>query len=222
MVLRDRAENQSNKFQPQSGHTHSEWQKRMESQGFLCFYCGVPICVGSIDPDCEATKDHLLAQSRGGVDFIWNIVAACFRCNRLKGTMLPAEFLKRLFRFVQAVDGSEEVSTGTSFNRGEVLLPLHKRRKYPPVEDVELEAKDHFAVAPVAASAIRYLDTKLDMKRDNDWYEKRRVLLRQQAQVMGRITLEMAGQMVLPLFHPKQTGGMSVRAEIVGAEERSA
>jgi hypothetical protein len=198
-------------------HTRGEWQKRMESQGFLCFYCGVPICEGSVDPECEATKDHLLAQSRGGVDFIWNIVAACFRCNRLKGTMLPAEFLKRLFRFVQAVDGSDEVSTGTSFTRGMVLLPLHKRR----VEDVETGVEDHIAVAPIAASAVRFLDSRLNMARDNDWYEKRRGLLRQQAQAVGRISLELAGQMVLPLFPIKRTGGMSTMS-VTDSQDMSA
>jgi hypothetical protein len=211
MALGSSLAKQSNKFQETGDHTRSEWTKRLEAQGFLCFYCGVPICENSLDPDCEATKDHLLAQSRGGVDFIWNIVAACARCNRLKGVMLPSEFLKRLYRFVQAVDGSEQVSTGASSIRGTVLLPLHKKRKYLPVENVEVEVVDHLTVSPACASAVRYLDQKLDLNRETDWYEKRRALLRQQASVMGRLSLEMAGQMVLPLFSQKQTGGMSAR-----------
>lgn len=192
--------------------TRAQWQKLMEAQGFLCFYCGVPICEGSLDPECEATQDHLLAQSRGGVDSIWNIVAACFRCNRLKGAMLPAEFLRRLFRFIQPVDATAEIPTGISFNQGTVLLPFHKRRGQHYVEDVQAEAADHIAVAPIAASAVRYLDHQLDMReatRDAAWYEQRRAQLRQQAHIVNRLSLEMAGQMVLPLFQIKITGGMS-------------
>ena len=54
-----------------------------------CVYCASPL-----DFDL-ATIDHVFPLARGGIHTPGNLVAACGRCNRLKGDMLPTEFFAR-------------------------------------------------------------------------------------------------------------------------------
>ena len=54
--------------------------------GTDCFYCGAP----------EAgTVDHVIPSSLGGTNTIGNKVICCYRCNNLKGNMMPEEFVTR-------------------------------------------------------------------------------------------------------------------------------
>ncbi len=57
--------------------------------GRRCVYCAAPL-----DFDV-ATLDHVYPVAKGGAHVAGNLVAACARCNRLKGDMLPTEFFAR-------------------------------------------------------------------------------------------------------------------------------
>jgi 5-methylcytosine-specific restriction endonuclease McrA len=61
----------------------------MRDCGRRCVYCAAPL-----DFDI-ATIDHVFPLARGGIHSPGNLVAACGRCNRLKGDMLPTEFFAR-------------------------------------------------------------------------------------------------------------------------------
>ena len=45
----------------------------------MCMYCGQSF------PDGALTRDHIIPRSKGGKDIWTNVVAACRRCNGLKG-----------------------------------------------------------------------------------------------------------------------------------------
>jgi 5-methylcytosine-specific restriction endonuclease McrA len=57
--------------------------------GRRCVYCGTILGLA------HATLDHVQPLSRGGIHAPGNLVAACHRCNQLKGALLPAEFFAR-------------------------------------------------------------------------------------------------------------------------------
>ena len=61
----------------------------MRDCGRRCVYCASPL-----DFDI-ATIDHVFPVAKGGIDSPGNLVAACGRCNRLKGDLLPTEFFAR-------------------------------------------------------------------------------------------------------------------------------
>ena len=61
----------------------------MRDCGRRCVYCAA-----SLELDL-ATIDHVYPLSKGGSHAHGNLVAACARCNRLKGDMLPHEFFAR-------------------------------------------------------------------------------------------------------------------------------
>jgi 5-methylcytosine-specific restriction endonuclease McrA len=52
-------------------------------------YCARPLAL------VNATLDHVHPVARGGSHVLGNLVAACERCNRMKGDMLPADFFAR-------------------------------------------------------------------------------------------------------------------------------
>jgi 5-methylcytosine-specific restriction endonuclease McrA len=54
-----------------------------------CVYCASPLELAF------ATLDHVVPLARGGAHTPGNLVAACLRCNRLKGDLLPQEFFAR-------------------------------------------------------------------------------------------------------------------------------
>lgn len=59
-----------------------------ESQGGRCAYCGrgmMPVGTAS-GAWSEATIDHVVPLSRGGLDSAENVVMACLRCNVAKGS----------------------------------------------------------------------------------------------------------------------------------------
>ena len=57
--------------------------------GRRCVYCGTALGLEI------ATLDHVYPLSRGGTHDPGNLVAACQRCNQLKGSLLPVEFFAR-------------------------------------------------------------------------------------------------------------------------------
>jgi 5-methylcytosine-specific restriction endonuclease McrA len=68
-------------------HTNDEWLQTVEAFGGCCAYCG---------EQKKLTRDHNIPLSRGGSNYIWNIVPACGRCNSRKGAMTGEEFIERL------------------------------------------------------------------------------------------------------------------------------
>ena len=61
----------------------------MRDCGRRCVYCAAPLVLEL------ATLDHVHPVAKGGGHTPGNLVAACARCNRLKGDMLPADFFAR-------------------------------------------------------------------------------------------------------------------------------
>ena len=73
----------------------------LERQGTVCFYCSQ-----SVSDRYEV--DHFIALSKGGSNSAENIVIACRRCNRAKGSKDPAAFKEQLKRQIEqaAVGGN--------------------------------------------------------------------------------------------------------------------
>lgn len=164
-------------------HTEREWLDLLSQWNWLCFYCGEFIQRAAVDPKHEATKDHMTPISRGGVDFIGNIVPACLRCNQLKGESTVEEFRadKAWVR--------QEKSTGNTMLAAKKNLP-QDFSAIPPVPTVE-----------IAAMWKRVVDDAAQRKTiDGDDFakrERRRAVLKAQADSIKRTRLEAAGQMSL-------------------------
>lgn len=151
-------------------HTRAEFTELVATWGWRCYFCGIPVreCVKAA-PD-QLTEEHLVPLSRGGVDFLWNVVPACLHCNQLKGVLTAEEFKVARPGVVQR---QAQESTGVPF----------------------VEASASFA-----QQAVAYLAPKLAMDRPADYYQKRRELLRNQASEIRRLQLVEAGQLTLPIF----------------------
>jgi 5-methylcytosine-specific restriction endonuclease McrA len=74
----------------EGSHTGQEWQEKFKRAGYMCHYCGKELY------DRNVTKDHIIPLSRGGSNYISNIVPACQPCNSSKGSRTAFEFLKYL------------------------------------------------------------------------------------------------------------------------------
>lgn len=68
--------------------THDEQQLRAkyEYYGKRCYYCQKEISIN------ELTEDHRIPLSKGGADWIANIVPACRSCNSRKGNKTESEY----------------------------------------------------------------------------------------------------------------------------------
>ena len=62
-------------------------ERHLKIQNNSCAYCGVTLVIGKLPgfEDRQATIDHVVASSCGGIDDIENTVAACAHCNVKKG-----------------------------------------------------------------------------------------------------------------------------------------
>lgn len=72
----------------EGSHTAQEWKDQRALYGECCFYCGVS--------DKPLTRDHKIPISKGGTDYIWNIVPACKSCNCKKRTLTASEYIARV------------------------------------------------------------------------------------------------------------------------------
>jgi len=167
-------------------HTEREWLNLLAQWNWLCFYCGEPIKRGSSDPDHEATKDHMVPISRGGVDFIGNIAPTCLRCNLLKGNKTVEEF-KAERAWVLA-----EKSTGNT-RCGSRPSDAHRDSDVALLPTVEIAAMWKRVLATMP-------DKKFPDTHTDHWYSQRREMLRSQAAGLKRMQREEAGQLVLPIF----------------------
>jgi hypothetical protein len=151
-------------------HTQAEFEELVATWGWRCYFCGIPVheCVKPA-PD-QLTEEHLIPLSRGGVNYIWNIVPACLSCNQLKGKLTAEEFQLARPGLVQR---QAQESTG--------------------IPSLNTEAN-------FAQQAVAYLAPKLSMDRPPEYYKQRRQLLRQQLAEIRRLQLTASGQMTLAIF----------------------
>ena len=170
-------------------HTPEEFYDLLRLWKWRCFYCARPICKNSLNPDTEATEDHMDPISRGGTDFIWNIVPACFACNRLKGALTVDEF--RAARPVFSGKISEIYTEETG-------LPPNGKPGAPPTNPQPCKTD----LAKTLQDAVAHLNRTraMDLERHPEYWQNRRTALRNQAASIGRRRLEGAGQLTLPIF----------------------
>jgi 5-methylcytosine-specific restriction endonuclease McrA len=67
----------------------AEWLASLAHHAGACAYCGSKVLI---------EIDHRVPLTRGGSNLIENIIPACRRCNRRKGTMTEEEFRSSLQR----------------------------------------------------------------------------------------------------------------------------
>jgi len=79
------ARNSARKVQAEGTFTDADFAWIIEEQGRKCFYC-------STDISAKPTIDHYIPFSRGGSNWLVNIVAACKPCNSGKCDRMPYEF----------------------------------------------------------------------------------------------------------------------------------
>jgi 5-methylcytosine-specific restriction endonuclease McrA len=79
--------------------------------GFQCAYCPRKLTLGSV------TKDHVIPRSKGGLDVLTNVVAACRHCNTRKADKTPAEAGMTLRVQPRALNEAEKL---------EILVKVHK------------------------------------------------------------------------------------------------
>jgi 5-methylcytosine-specific restriction endonuclease McrA len=75
-----------------------DWRrKKFKDQEGRCFYCGIAMMLEGAHKRQQnrCTLDHKTPLGRGGLDHWENVVACCDRCNRRKGYMTDAEFVRK-------------------------------------------------------------------------------------------------------------------------------
>lgn len=75
-----------------------------ELYGKPCHYCGKE----------AKTVDHVVPKSRGGKNAPENVVAACYRCNNLKGDMSEEEFIEYCCHLMWQEYGEEKYGDARS------------------------------------------------------------------------------------------------------------
>jgi 5-methylcytosine-specific restriction endonuclease McrA len=84
-------------------------------QGGLCAYCDVPLVTIGRNPRMatleHATLEHVVPVAAGGTSDEPNIVAACWQCNRLKGS-LTLDQLRKLVARIEALSTARVLGRG--------------------------------------------------------------------------------------------------------------
>ena len=74
-------------------HNRYDFEDKLIYYGYKCYYCGKELTINN------ATQDHRIPLSRGGTDWIANIVPACKSCNSSKGTKTEQEYWEYLMKY---------------------------------------------------------------------------------------------------------------------------
>ncbi len=177
-------------------HTEQEWLDLLEKWNWRCFYCAEPVQRNSPDPNHEATKDHMTPISRDGVDFIGNIVPACRHCNDLKGNKTVEEFRAER-TWVLSKKSTEDIRCGARPSDPQLIQDspsVEVSAQAPPLPTIEVAAMWKRVIDDVAQRKT------MDSTQDFAQRERRRLVLKAQAESIKRTRLEAAGQMTLPIF----------------------
>ena len=70
--------------------TLEEWNAKLEEYNYRCAYCGCELNSDTV------TTDHKIPLSRGGTNYIDNLVPACSLCNSKKHTKTAEEYLESI------------------------------------------------------------------------------------------------------------------------------
>ena len=73
----------------EGSYTQDEWQAKLQEYNNCCSYCGIEL-------GDSPTIDHDIPLSRGGTNYIDNLVPACKSCNSTKHTRTGEEYLASL------------------------------------------------------------------------------------------------------------------------------
>ena len=75
------------------------WAERVAKFGHRCVYCGNFVTENPKFPQApendlhQLSKDHVFPKIHRVSDELWNLVPACWRCNRMKNNMSAEEFI---------------------------------------------------------------------------------------------------------------------------------
>jgi 5-methylcytosine-specific restriction endonuclease McrA len=83
------------KLNAKGTHTEQQLRWKYEYYGKRCYYCNKPLSIN------ELTEDHRIPLSKGGTDWIANIVPCCRRCNPQKGNKTEQEYRNWLLSNIQ-------------------------------------------------------------------------------------------------------------------------
>jgi len=89
-ILQHNEHRRARLFCAEGGHTTEEWLRICALCEGRCLYCN-----NSCD---KFAKDHVIPLSKGGSNYIENIVPVCKSCNSSKGSKSPEEFALWLLR----------------------------------------------------------------------------------------------------------------------------
>lgn len=93
-----RGKTAGNRGQGSKWITKSRRRRIYERDGYQCVWCSVPVVCEPGAGARTATLDHLLCRDAGGTNDTHNLVTACMRCNRERGSLPVADFAARLYR----------------------------------------------------------------------------------------------------------------------------
>lgn len=102
----------------------SDWRGKVFKANRFCRWCGI-----RVHKQDDATLDHIIPISRGGLDHPLNYTMACYACNQSKSDMLPEEMIQVI------LTGMIPVSVVRA--RFERELAFHRR-----CETLELDARE--------------------------------------------------------------------------------
>lgn len=74
----------------EGSHTQEEWHGKLSEFNYRCAYCGCQL------DRTNLCKDHVVPISKGGSNWIFNIVPACRSCNSRKRDKDAEEFRQTL------------------------------------------------------------------------------------------------------------------------------
>ena len=69
-----------------------------------CTFCGKPLKAGNV------TLDHYYPKSKGGTYDVFNLVASCKQCNRLKGSRIPQDWESHLMSLFKKAIKDRKIS----------------------------------------------------------------------------------------------------------------
>lgn len=101
----------------EGSHTQKQWIGKVESLGWRCFYCNEVLDRGTL------TKDHFIPLSKGGSNYLENLVPACKSCNSKKRDRLL------LLEQVTSLNKKEVTVDASVFGGNSTFIDIDQRFK---------------------------------------------------------------------------------------------